>query len=113
MLDSAVKLFGGDVSLNDILDMEIEDFRDAVEMRAEQRRKSLERYNKTGEKDLYIETGDSNEVLMQMMAAMMGSQTDFRGHHPVKPNIQERKEPRDYLRQKEYLQNEVLRTDKK
>ena len=105
MLDSAVKLLGGDASINDVMDMEIEEFRDLVEIRAEQRKKSLERFNKTGEKDLYIDQGDSNEMMMQLMLSMMGHSVDIKGNKAVKPGIEPNKDPREYMRQKEFLQD--------
>lgn len=72
MLDHSIKLFNGEMTYQDILNMDIEDFKDIIDIRAEQRRKSLERYNETGEKDLYVTTGDSQEAFMQVMLAMMG-----------------------------------------
>lgn len=105
MIDSSVKLFGGDTSLKDIMDMEIEEFREAVEIRAEQRRKSIERYNQTGEKDMYVDSNDSNEILMQMMGAMFGMNgIEWKGNKPVKIKEKE-KDPNSYLRQREFLQS--------
>lgn len=105
MIDSSVKLFGGDTSLKDIMDMEIEEFREAVEVRAEQRRKSLERFNETGEKDMYVDSNDSNEILLHMMSAMFGMNgIEWKGNKPVKMK-EKSKNPNDYLRQREFLQS--------
>lgn len=87
MMDSASKLFGNDMTLRDILMMDIEDFKDAVEIRSEQRRKSLERYRQTGEKDLYISQEDTSETLMQLMAALMVNGGATKGPIPVDPRF--------------------------
>lgn len=87
MLDSATKLFGGDVTLSDMLNMDIEDFKYAVEIRSEQRKKSLERYQKTGEKDLYISNEDTSETMMQLMAAMMVNTGATKGPIPIDPKF--------------------------
>ena len=85
--------------------MEIEEFREAVEVRSEQRRKSLERYNKTGEKDMYVDNNDSNEILMQMMGVMFGMNgIEWKGNKPVLMK-EKSKNPNDYLRQREFLQS--------
>lgn len=86
MMDSATKLFGGDATLSDILNMDIEDFKEAVDIRSEQRKKSLDRYRQTGEKDLYISSDDTSETFMQLMASLLVGQS-VKGNNPINPNM--------------------------
>lgn len=72
MIDTSVKLFNGEMTYEDLINMDIEDYKDIVEIRAQQRKESIERYTKTGERDIYVDQSDSNELFMQMMFSMMG-----------------------------------------
>lgn len=115
MLDSATKLFGGDMTLRDILNMDIEDFKDAIEIRSEQRKKSLERYRKTGEKDLYISQEDTTETMMQLMAAMMVNSGATKGPIPVDPRFIKlpNQEKKKTVGQREFWRNQNRQNNNK
>ena len=103
MIDSAVKLFGGDMTFSDILNMPIEEFKDFFDIRSEQRKKSLERYRKTGEKDLYIGAQDSNEQMMELLASLLVSNAEISGRMPVDPRrIKFQDKNRKTMGQKEF-----------
>lgn len=108
MLDASLKLFQGELTFNDLINMDIEDFKDMIDTRSEQRKKSIERYNKTGETDLYTNASDSQETLMQLMASMMGSMPGFNPNNlpiHIKRQIKQDNSPQKGQTQAEFLKN--------
>ena len=103
-MDQSVKLFNGDMTLHDLMNMPIEEFNDLISTRSEQRKKSLEKYRKTGEKDLYVENSDSMEQFMEILAPLLIQNSEFRNSDPRKIK-QRRPRPNQTMGQKEFHQS--------